>query len=324
MTTEESAPTAPAVMSRLGLGCWPLSGMTRHGITRDDAVATVAAAIDAGINHLDTAYCYGEQGESERAICSAMKGRRRETVFLASKCGIHWEAGRQQTVDGSPQRLVREAEESLRRLGTDHLDLLYLHAPDPAIPVEESASALAELLDAGKTRSVGCSNVTLEQLQLFASVCPTSACQMPYNMLQRSLEERFLPWCQAQSIGLVSYWPLMKGLLTGTMERDRQFPTSDSRHKYPMFQGKEFQRNLDFVEALRPIAARLETTIPAIVLAWTMCRAGISSVLFGATTPSQVAENTPGLTCQLDEAAFIAIDDAYQARGPVASRRAVR
>ncbi len=316
--------TAPPTMSRLGLGCWPLAGMTRHGITRDDAIATVAAAIDAGITHLDTAYCYGEQGESERAIRSAMEGRPRESVFLASKCGIHWEAGRQQTVDGSPTRLVAEAEESLRRLGTDHLDLLYLHAPDPSIPIEESAGALAQLVTAGKTRSVGCSNVSLEQLQQFAAACPTSACQMPYNMLQRSLEERFLPWCQLHAIGLVVYWPLMKGLLAGTMARDRQFPQSDSRHKYPMFQGEEFQRNLDFVDALAAIATRLETTIPAVVLSWTMQRPGISSVLFGATMPSQVSANVPALTCTLDAPALAAVDEAYRARGPVAGRRAVR
>jgi aryl-alcohol dehydrogenase-like predicted oxidoreductase len=138
-------PPASSGPSRLGLGCWPLAGMTRTGVTREEAVATVAAALDSGITHLDTAYCYGEQGESERAICTALRGHPRERVFLAGKCGIHWAPGRRQTVDGSPARLTREADESLRRLGTDHLDLLYLHAPDPATPIEDSAAALAEL-----------------------------------------------------------------------------------------------------------------------------------------------------------------------------------
>lgn len=311
-------------MSRLGLGCWPLAGMTRTGITREDAVATVKAALDCGISHLDTAYCYGDQGESERAICAALDGGQRKRVFLAGKCGVHWTPGRTQTVDGSPARLVQETDESLQRLGTDSLDLLYLHAPDPLIPIEESAAALADIQAAGKTRFVGCSNVSLDQLQRFASACPTSVCQMPYNMLQRSLEDHFLPWCREHAISVVVYWPLMKGLLSGAMARDRQFTESDSRHKYPMFQGEEFQRNLDFVDALRPIASRLNTTVPAVVLAWTMQRPGISSVLFGATTPAQVTANVLALECQLDAQALDTIEAAYAARGPVAGRRAVR
>ncbi len=323
-TGADPHPPASPDPSRLGLGCWPLAGMTRTGVTYNDAVATVAAALDSGITHLDTAYCYGEQGESERAICAALRGHPREHVFLAGKCGIHWTAGRRQTIDGSPARLAWEVDESLRRLGTDHLDLLYLHAPDPATPIEDSAAALAELQAAGKTRFVGCSNVSLEQLQRFASACPTAACQMPYNMLQRSLEDRFLPWCCQHVIGVVVYWPLMKGLLAGTMSRDRQFPESDSRHKYPMFQGAEFQRNLDFVDTLRPIASRLNTTIAAVVLAWTMRRPGVLSVLFGATTPDQVAANVRAVACQLDADALATIEDAYKARGPVAGRRAVR
>ncbi len=317
------APVLPR-MSRLGLGCWPLAGMTREGVTREAAVRTVAAALDSGITHLDTAYCYGEAGESELAIAQAITDRPRDSVFLAGKCGIHWEAGRSQQVDGRPCRLLQEVDESLSRLGTDHLDLLYLHAPDPGVPIEESAAALRELLAAGKTRAVGCSNVSLDQLKRFSAACPTAACQMPYNMLQRELETRFLPWCLEQQIGVVAYWPLMKGLLAGTMERDRRFPTTDSRHKYPMFQGEEFQRNLDFVDRLRTVAERLGTTIPAVVLAWTMGRPGIASVLFGATSPEQVAANVIALTCSLDAASCTAIEEAFQQRGPVAGRRAVQ
>lgn len=311
-------------MSRLALGCWPLAGMTRDGVDRDDAIATVNAALDNGITHLDTAYCYGEAGESETAIGEAIKDRPRESIFLASKCGIHWEPGRQQAVDGSPARLRAEVSESLQRLGVDSLDLLYLHAPDPKTPIEASAEALLAILEAGKTRAVGCSNVSLEELRRFSAVCPTAACQMPYNMLQRELETSFLPWCREHAIGMVVYWPLMKGLLAGSMSRDRQFPTSDSRHKYPMFQGQEFQRNLDFVDALRPIATRLGCTVPALVLAWTMERPGIASVLFGATTPAQVAANIPALDCRLDDEARTAIDEAHRLRGPVAGRRAVK
>ena len=216
-----------------------------------------------------------------------------------------------------------EVEESLRRLETDRLDLLYLHAPDPAVPIEDSAGELARLLAAGKTRAVGVSNVSLAQLTAFAAACPLAACQMHFNMLQREIEREILPWCRGHNVAMVVYWPLMKGLLAGGMRRDTQFPTSDSRHKYPMFNGDEFQRNLDFVDVLRPVAARLGCSLPDLVLAWTAEQPGITSVLFGATSPEQARINSRALACDLDDDARRDIAAAITTRGPVASRRAV-
>jgi len=297
--------------------------MTRSGITPVAAVATVAAALDAGIVHLDTAYCYGEAGESEQAIARAMVGRRRESAVIASKCGIHWEEGRKQCVDGRPERIRGEIEESLTRLGTDYVDLLYLHAPDPTIPIEESAGALSQLLAEGKTRAVGVSNVSLPQLEQFAAACPLAACQMHFNMLQREISSEILPWCRSHGVAMFVYWPLMKGLLAGRMPRDLVFPTSDSRHKYPMFTGQEFQRNLDFVDSLRPVAARLGCELPDLALAWTAEQPGITCVLFGATSQEQVQTNARALACQLDDDARESIALAIRDRGPVANRRAV-
>jgi aryl-alcohol dehydrogenase-like predicted oxidoreductase len=320
----------------LGLGCWPLAGMTRAGITHAAAVATVRAAIDAGVTHLDTAYCYGEHGESEQAIGEALGltaagaedgGRRRDAVVLAGKCGIHWEPDtsrsppRRQVVDGRPERIRAEVEESLRRLGTDRFDLLYLHAPDPAVPIEDSAGELRSLLDAGKARAIGLSNASVANLERFAAECPLSACQMQFNMLQRDIEADVLPWCMRHGVAVVAYWPLMKGLLAGKMRRGQEFPADDSRRKYPIFAGEEFARNLDFVDALRPVAARLGCTLTALVLAWTAEQPGITSVLFGATSPEQVAENAAALRCDLDDAARSTIAAAIQARGPVAGRQ---
>ena len=318
--------TSAVFVGPLGLGCWPLAGLTRDGITRTTAVATVQAAVDAGITHLDTAYCYGVQGESESAIREALADRRDEVV-IAGKCGIHWEPDpaltppRRQVVDGRPQRLRAEVDESLSRLGTDRLDLLYLHAPDPAVPIQESAGELRRLLEAGKARAIGLSNASAATLARFASACPLAACQMPFNMLQRDIEVEVLPWCTAHGVALVVYWPLMKGLLAGRMHRGQVFPTSDSRHKYPIFNGAEFERNLDFVDALRPVAARLRCSLPDLVLAWTAEQPGITGVLFGATSPEQVRENARALACDLDDDARTVISQAIQARGPVAGRR---
>ena len=306
-----------------GLGCWPLAGMTREGISRDVAVATVTAALDAGIRHLDTAYCYGADGESELAIGTAIQGRRRAELFIAGKCGIHWEPGRKQCVDGRPARLRLEVEESLRRLGTDSLDLLYLHAPDPCVPLEESMAELGRLQAEGLTRTIGASNVSLDQLRIAAEVCPLAACQLPYNMLQREIEHDIVPWCLETGVSVVAYWPLMKGLLAGGMPRDRTFPTTDSRHKYPMFQGVEFQRNLDFVDVVRSEADRLGRPLPDLVLAWTAEQRGITSVLFGATSPQQVFANAEARSCDIDARARQAIADGIAARGTIIGRRPV-
>lgn len=312
----------------LGLGCWPLAGMTRTGVTAQAAEATIRSALDHGIMHLDTAFCYGEHGESERAIAAAIRGRR-DGVVIAGKCGIHWEPDatamppRRQVVDGRPDRIRAEVGESLRRLGTDHLDLLYLHAPDPQVPLDESAGELARMLAAGTARAIGVSNVSLAQLEVFAAACPLSACQMHFNMLQREIEREILPWCRSREVAMIVYWPLMKGLLAGTMQRGHVFPQTDSRHKYPMFNGAEFDKNLDFVDRVRPIAARLGCSLPDLVLAWTAEQPGITSVLFGATSPEQVAQNARALACDLDDEARQAIAAAITARGPVANRRAV-
>jgi aryl-alcohol dehydrogenase-like predicted oxidoreductase len=321
----------------LGLGCWPLAGMTRAGVPREAAVATVRAAVDAGIVHLDTAYCYGEQGEADRAIGEALGwsgGARlsrvpRDAVVIAGKCGIHWEPDasrdppRRQVVDGRPERLRAEVEESLARMGTDRFDLLYLHCPDPAVPIEESAGELKRLFDEGKTRAVGLSNAGVELLARFAAECPLDACQLHFNMLQREIEETALPWCRERGVAMVVYWPLMKGLLAGKMHRGQVFPTSDSRHKYQLFGGVEFDRNLDCVDALRPTATRLGVTLADLVLAWTAEQPGITSVLFGATSPAQVQENARALACDLDDQARADIRAAIAARGPVPRTRAV-
>lgn len=321
--------TSGVSVGPLGLGCWPLAGMTREGITHEAAVATIRAALDAGITHLDTAYCYGERGESERAIREALGGPVPEGLVVAGKCGIHWKPDpsqsppRRQVVDGRPARLRDEVEESLGRLGRAHLDLLYLHAPDPTVPIEESAGALRGMLQAGLTRAVGLSNASLDELRRFAAECPLSACQMPFNMLQREIDRDVVPWCVEHGVAVIVYWPLMKGLLAGRMHRGQVFPVSDSRHKYPMFNGTEFARNLDFVDALRPIARRLDVALPDLVLAWTAEQRGLTSVLFGATTPAQVWENARALRCELDDDARATIATAIRDRGPVAGRRPV-
>ncbi len=307
-------PVAP-----VALGCWPLSGVTTLGANPADSIATIRRCFDIGVNHLDTAFCYGPSGESENYIREALGNRRDETV-IATKCGIHFE-GDKMPNDGRPETLCRECEESLRRLGTDRVELLYLHSPDPNVPIAESAGALRDLMAAGKTRAVGASNCTLQQFQAFHSVCPIAAVQLPYNMLQRDIEQHTIPWCRRLGIAVTVYWPLMKGLLTGSLARNHTWDPHDPRQKWPMYQGDEWNRNQDFVDRLRAAALLTGHTVAQLVVNWTMSQPGITAVLCGAKRPWQIEETAGALGWQLTPEQSSLISSAIAARGPAAAKR---
>jgi aryl-alcohol dehydrogenase-like predicted oxidoreductase len=305
----------------IAMGCWPISGITSIDVNEVDGLATLTAAFDAGINFFDTAYCYGYEGESERMIARAL-GPHRDEIVIATKGGIHWE-NRKQVRDARPATLMRQCEDSLKRLATDRVELLYLHAPDPQVPIAESAGALRDLMAAGKTRSVGLSNATPEQLREFAAVCPLTAYQPHYNMLQREIEASHLPWCREHQVSVIVYWPLMKGLLAGKLPRDHVFDPRDGRRKYPMFHGEEWQKNQDFLDKLRPIAAESGKSVAELVINWTIHQPGISVALCGAKRPAQIEANAGGMGWRLTADQRARIDRALFERGTPASRGAV-
>jgi aryl-alcohol dehydrogenase-like predicted oxidoreductase len=303
------------------MGCWPIAGITSIDVNEADSLATLQAAFDAGIDFFDTAYCYGFEGQSERMIARAL-GSHRDEIVIATKGGIHWENGKQAR-DGSPATLKRQCDESLRRLATDRVELLYLHAPDPNVPLAESAGALKELLDAGKTRSVGLSNASTEQLAEFSAVCPLTAFQQHYNMLQREIECGPLPWCRARGVSVIVYWPLMKGLLAGKLPRDHVFDPRDGRRKYPMFHGDDWQKNQDFLENLRPIAIEAGKSVAELVINWTIHQSGVTAALCGAKRPGQIQENAGGMGWRLTGDQMARIEQALAKRGQTASRGAI-
>lgn len=306
----------------LAMGCWPIAGITSIDVHPEQSADTLTAALADGINFFDTAYCYGYHGESERMIAQVL-GPRRKEIVIATKGGIVWGPDRKQLRDGRPESILRHCEESLRRLNTDCVELYYLHAPDPAVPVAESAGAFCELLSQGKIRAAGLSNATTEQLQAFHQVCPLSAFQPHYNMLQREIELSQLPWCVKHHVSVMVYWPLMKGLLAGKLSRDHQFAPQDGRQKYPMFQGTEWQRNHDFLDQLRPIAQAARASLAQVVLNWTIQRPGIAVALCGAKRPDQIIDNAAAMTWRLTPAQIARIDAAIAARGEIISRAAV-
>jgi aryl-alcohol dehydrogenase-like predicted oxidoreductase len=305
-------------VSAVTLGCWPLAGMTSSGATDERGMATIDACFELGINHLDTAYMYGLEGESERLIARALgagkKDSRRDRMVIATKGGLHWENG-ERLPDGRPATLRRECEESLRRLATDRVELYYLHAPDPTVPIAESAGELKRLLDEGKARAIGVSNVDVAQLESFSTECPLVAYQPPYNMLQRQIEADTLPWCRRHNVAVLVYWPLLKGLLAGRMTRDTVFPESDSRQKYRMFHGEEWQKNHDLMDDLRVIAQSAGHTVAELVVNWTINQPGITSALCGAKRPNQIRETSAAAGWKFSPEQLAQIDTALLKRG---------
>lgn len=309
------------MVTPIAMGCWPIAGVTSIDVTEASSLATLQAAVDHGVNFFDTAYCYGYNGESEKLIAKAL-GSRRDQIVIASKGGIHWK-DRVQQKDASAKTLQLECEESLRRLNTDRIDLQYLHAPDPNVPLAESAAALKALLESGKIRSVGVSNFTLPQLAEFHAICPISAYQPHYNMLQREIELSQLPWCIENNVSVMVYWPLLKGLLAGKLPRDYQFDPKDGRRKYPMFAGEQWDKNQDFLDLLRPLAVETNATLAQVVLNWTIQRPGITVALCGAKRPDQIIDNAGTMNWTLTADQIARIDAAIAARGDVVSRGAV-
>lgn len=301
------------------MGCWPIAGVTTLGTNEADSIATVRKCFDVGINHLDTAYVYGPNGESENLIRRALENRRDEMV-IATKCGIH-HVNAEMVPDNRPEQLRREIDESLRRLGTDRVELLYLHAPDEKVPIADSAGALREIKESGKARSIGVSNFTLEQTIEFHAICPIAATQLPYNMLQRGIEERTIPWCLENNVAVMIYWPLMKGLLAGKLPPGGQLDERDNRRKYPMFQGDEWQRNQDFIKTLRDAAAISGHTVAQLVVNWTISQPGITSALCGAKRPAQIEETAGAMGWKLSHEQRSLVDAALAARGQAETNR---
>ena len=291
--------TTDIYVSPIGLGCWPIAGMTTLGATEEDSRKTIVTALESGINFLDTAYGYGADGLSERLIGQVIRDRR-EKLVIASKGGLHWDDSGQRQFDSSPQRIRLECETSLQRMQIETIDLYYLHAHDPNTPIAETAAEFLKLKQAGKIRAVGVSNLTTDQIEAFHEVCPVDVNQPPYNLLQRGIEQHDLPWCLRKGIATITYWPLMKGLLAGKIRRGHEFDPADKRLQYEIFQGEQFERAQRLLDRLDDLAAELGKTVLQVVVNWTYHQSGILSVLCGAKRDWQIREAAGALGWQLN------------------------
>lgn len=256
-------------LSAVGFGCMGLVGW--YG-TRDDAEAraTLAEAIDRGINHLDTASSY-QLGENERFVGAAIRDRRSE-VFLASKYGITRTADGTLVIDNKPESLRRAVAASLARLATDHIDLYYLHRIDRSVPIEDSVGALAELVRAGQIRHVGLSECSVETLRRACAVHPIAAVQNEYSLWTRDPEGGMLAACRELGVSIVAYSPLGRGFLAGNFRTLEDLPADDARRNMPRFHDANAAHNARIAEGVRELARRKGCTPAQLALAWVLAQ----------------------------------------------------
>jgi aryl-alcohol dehydrogenase-like predicted oxidoreductase len=312
---ERKLGTNGPLVSAIGFGCWEM-GNPEYGTSDDsEMVAAVNRAIDLGVTLFDTAPNYGFGG-SEQVLGRAL-GSRRKDIVLVSKVGITWDPVTSTTkFDGRYSTIKRLNEESLRRLGTDHLDVVLMHWPDPETPIEETMRALEDLRSEGKALHVGVSNHTSDELREARKFAPITANQVGYNLFDRRWEREMFPTAQELGIGIMAYGPMAHGLLTGTLPRENAFDDRDWRRRGVIFGqrlfGPNLGTNLDVVDQLLTIADRIGTSLPRLALAWVLRHPAVSVALSGCRSPREIEENVKALEVTLDDAVLAEIDQVMQ------------
>jgi aryl-alcohol dehydrogenase-like predicted oxidoreductase len=289
--------TGPEV-SALGLGCMGMSDL--YGPSdRAESIATVHAALDAGIDLLDTGDFYG-MGHNELLLREALQGRPRDRVVLSVKFGALRDAqGGWSGVDGRPAAVKNFLAYTLRRLGTDHVDVYRLARVDPAVPIEETVGAIADMVRAGLVRHVGLSEAGAETMRRAHAVHPICDLQIEYSLVSRGIEGEILPTARQLGIGITAYGVLSRGLLSGHWSSERSLVKGDFRAYLPRFQGPNLERNLALVEALRSVARDNGSTVAAVAIAWVLSRGDDVVPLVGARSRDRLREALAALALAL-------------------------
>ena len=297
----------PLKVSRVAIGTWAIGGWMWGGTDETESISTIRAALDHGINVIDTAPAYGF-GRSEEIVGKAIAdGHLRDKVVIATKVGLEWKDGNVFR-NASRGRIMREIEDSLRRLRTDYIDVYQVHWPDPLVAVEETAAAMQTLFRQGKIRAIGVSNFSVEQMERFRRVAPLHVLQSPFNLFERQIESDALPWCRNNNIATLGYGALCRGLLTGRMRADTAFEGDDLRRTDPKFVEPRYSQYLSAVEQLDRMARdRFGKRVIQLAVRWMLDR-GITAALWGARHPGQL-EPVDGVSgWHLDDAAMAEID----------------
>ncbi len=299
-------------VSPIAFGAWAIGGWMWGGSDKKDSLRAIHVCLDLGITSIDTAPIYGF-GHSEELVGEAIKGKR-DRYEILTKCGMLWEGKKGghffTTNDNSGvqreiytysgrESIIAECEDSLRRLGTDYIDLYQVHWPDSTTPIEEAMEAFRILMEQGKIRAAGVSNYSVEQMEQASSVVELSSNQVPYSMVRREIEQDVVPWCLDNTCGILAYSPLQRGLLTGKITPDYPFAPGDSRPETPHFKANNLIETNKFLDEIRPLAEEKGATLSQLVIAWTLCQPGITVALVGARTEEQVKQNAGALDVQL-------------------------
>src|SRR5947209_78637 len=274
-------------VSRVALGTWAIGGWMWGGTDEAESIATIRAAVDRGINLIDTAPVYGF-GRSEEIVGKALsEGHLRSRVLIATKAGLEW-SGARVFRNASRARILQEVEDSLRRLRTEHNDAYQVHWPDPMVRIEETAEAMRTLFEQGKIRAIGVSNFSVGQMERFRRVAPLHVLQPPYNLFERGIEADVLPYCRKNGIATFGYGALCRGLLSGRMRPDSKFEGDDLRRSDPKLQQPRFAQYLAAVERFDCLARqRFGKPVIELAVRWTLDQ-GITTALWGARHPGQL------------------------------------
>lgn len=300
-------------LTAIGIGAWAIGGpgWAFSWSAQDDRVSerAIHAALDAGINWIDTAAVYG-LGHSEEVVAAALQSYSGPRPYVFTKCERSWDQDRQIVKVLKADSIRRECEDSLRRLRVDAIDLYQIHWPEPDEDIEEGWSTLAELQREGKVRWIGVSNFNVAQLKRIAPLAPITSLQPPYSLVRREIEAEILPYVQAQAIGVLAYSPMGSGLLTGAMTRQRieSLPADDWRTRNAQFQEPLLTRNLKIADKVTEVARRVGRTPGEVAIAWVLRHPAVTAAIVGIRTPEQVAGVVGALSYRLDAATAAELD----------------
>ncbi|MBA3993288.1 MAG: aldo/keto reductase [Cyanobacteria bacterium DS2.3.42] len=301
--------TAGLKVSAIGLGCMSMSWA--YGSPDEaEGIRTIHRALDLGVNFLDTAEVYGPY-TNEELVGRALKGKR-DRAIVATKFGFKIENGVTKGPDSHPKRVKEVADESLKRLGIDHIDLFYQHRVDPKIPIEETVGAMSELVEAGKIRYLGLSEAGPDTLRRACREHPISALQSEYSLWERGLEERILPCARELGIGLVAYSPVGRGFLTGQIKSFDDIAEDDYRRCDPRYQGANFAKNLQLVEQVKKVASKYDATPAQVAIAWLLMQGKDIIPIPGTKRVKYLEENSAAFSLVLEQRDLESLEELAQ------------
>ncbi len=290
-------------VSRIALGCGNFGVEYAGAPSKADSIATVHKALDIGINCFDTANVYGFW-RSESILAEALS-MNRKNVIIATKVGVKRTQEGKAQFDLSYTNIVKSVEESLKRLNTDYIDIYQTHWPDNSTPISDTVNALEHLLQSGKIRYVGASNVDVSHIKQYISLGCLDTVQVRYNLFQREIEEEVLPLCAEKNIGVLAYSPLFRGLLSGKFTPRTKFENGDSRQNQPEFKGEKFRQYLKITDKIKIFAQKRNLTIVQLSVAWVLRNSNIDVAIYGASRPDHITESLYNDKWNLSEIDFI-------------------